>query len=117
IRSDVVTGFSNGGWSFDRYPELQPLTAGSRMPVADLKGPGIIRTIHSTRHQPFELFARGIVLEIVFDDAKEPAVLVPLADFFGDGCNGAASDFTSRLIEAGPGAYNAWFPMPFRSRA
>ncbi|HNQ87993.1 MAG TPA: DUF2961 domain-containing protein [Verrucomicrobiota bacterium] len=50
--------------------------------------PGIIRHIHTTRHHNPDLTARGIVLEITFDDASEPAVLCPLADFFGDGYNG-----------------------------
>lgn len=117
LKPEAVTSFSNGGWSYDRYPELPPLLAGSRMPVADLEGPGIIRALHTTRHQPFDLFARGIVLEIVFDNAERPAVLVPLADFFADGCNGEASDFSAQLVECGPVAYNAWFPMPFRERA
>lgn len=87
------------------------------MVVADLEGPGIIRTIHTTRHSPVELAARGVVLEITFDDADEPAVVSPLADFFGDGCNGEAMDFSSKFIECAPGSYNCYFPMPFRSRA
>ncbi len=97
----------NGGWPHDRYPDLPTLDAGATIPVADIRGPGIIRHIHTTRHRPHELFARGIVLEIWFDDAPEPAVLCPLADFFGDGCNGRAMDFTSNLIECAPWSYNA----------
>ena len=88
IRPDVQTGFANAGWKYDRYQDLPALDAHKTMPVADLKGPGIIRHIHFTRHSPKELAARGVVLEIWFDDAKEPAVQCPLADFFGDGCNG-----------------------------
>jgi hypothetical protein len=91
IRPDLRTGFSNGGWNLDRYPELQPLKAGAKIVLADLAGPGIIRHIHTTRHHPSELFARGLVLEIWFDDASTPAVMSPLADFFGDGCNGRSA--------------------------
>lgn len=47
----------------------------------------------------------------------EPAVQCPLADFFGDGCNGEAMDFTTPLIECAPWSYNCYFPMPFKSRA
>jgi len=117
VRPDVQTGFANAGWKYDRYQELPSLDAHKAMTVADLKGPGIIRHIHVTRHQPKELAARGVVLEISFDDAKEPAVRCPLADFFGDGCNGQAMYFTSNLIECAPWSYNCYFPMPFKTRA
>jgi len=122
IRPDLRTGFSNGGWKYDRYKDLESLDSHKKIVVADLKGPGVIRLIHTTRHAPEGLFTRGIVLEIWFDDAKEPAVLSPLGDFFGDGCNGKSSDFSSLLIEcppgmAGPGSYNCYFPMPFKNRA
>lgn len=117
LRPDVRTGFSNGGWNYDRYTELERLDAGRRMLAADLQGPGIIRSIHTTRHHPRELMARGIVLEIWFDDAPTPAVHCPLADFFGDGCNGSVMDFTSNLIECAPWSYNCYIPMPFQERA
>jgi hypothetical protein len=117
LRPDLQTGFANAGWKYDRYRNLASLDAHRSMPMADLKGPGVIRHLHLTRHQPKELAARGVVLEIWFDDAKEPAVQCPLADFFGDGCNGQAMNFTSHLIECAPWSYNCYFPMPFKSRA
>jgi hypothetical protein len=117
IRPELQTGFANAGWKYDRYQDLPSLDARKTMVVADLKGPGIIRHIHTTRHHPKDLAARGVVLEIWFDDAKEPAVQCPLADFFGDGCNGQGMNFTSKLIECAPWSYNAYIPMPFKSRA
>lgn len=117
IQPDVQTGFSNAGWAHDRYEDIETLEAHSKMLLADLKGPGIIQHIHTTRHVPKELFARGIVLEIWFDDAQEPAVMSPLADFFGDGCNGESMEFSSLFIECAPWSYNCYIPMPFRSRA
>lgn len=60
---------------------------------------------------------RGIVLEIYFDSADEPAVLCPLPDFFGDGCNGKGIEFASRFVEKVPVAWNAYCPMPFRQSA
>lgn len=110
-------GFANSGWNYDRYSELPTLDAHSSMLVADLRGPGVIQHIHFTRHHPAELFARGIVLEIRFDDAESPAVSCPLADFFGDGANGASMYFSTPLIECAPWSYNAYIPMPFRERA
>lgn len=109
--------FSNGGWKYDRYNELESLDAGKSMVVADLEGPGIITHIHSTRHRTEELFSRGIVLMIYFDNAEKPAVFCPLADFFGDGCNGNSVDFSSNLIECAPWCYNSYIPMPFKKNA
>lgn len=111
------TQFANGGWNLDRYKDSPTLDAKKAMILADLKGPGVITHIHTTRHSPAELFARGIVLEIRFDNADEPAVCVPLADFFGDGCNGRSMLFSANLIECVPWSYNCYFPMPFKERA
>ena len=117
LRPDLRSGFANGAWKYDRYKALESLDAHRRIVVADLKGPGVIRHLHVTRHFPPELMARGIVLEIRFDDAAEPAVCCPLADFFGDGCNGKATNFSGLLIECAPWSYNCYFPMPFKKRA
>lgn len=61
---------------------LPSIDAGQCMVVADLKGSGIIRHIHTTCHQNPDLNAPGIVLVITFDDTLEPAVcarsLIPL---------------------------------------
>jgi hypothetical protein len=117
IRPRTQQGFSNAGWAYDRYSKLPTLDAKKRMVVADLEGPGVIRAIHTTRHASKELTARGIVLEIYFDDSPEPAVMSPLADFFGDGCNGGTMDFSTNFIECAPGSYNCYFPMPFHKKA
>ena len=117
IHKGTPTGFANAGWKYDRYQDLPSLDAHASMTVADLQGPGIIRHIHTTRHHPAELTARGVVLEIYFDDAPEPAVACPLADFFGDGCNGKSMYFSTPTIECAPWSYNCYFPMPFAQRA
>lgn len=117
VKPGVQTGFANAGWKYDRYDALPTLEAGKSMLVADLAGPGVINQIHVTRHDPKEIAARGVVLEIWFDDAEAPAVHCPLADFFGDGCNGQSEYFTSLFIECAPWSYNCYIPMPFKSRA
>jgi hypothetical protein len=117
LRGEVETGFSNGGWKYDRYKDLQPLEAHTSIVVADIDGPAIIRHLHTTRHWPVDTMSRGVVLQIYFDDAEEPAVNCPLADFFGDGCNGKSMYFSSSLIECAPWSYNAYIPMPFKKRA
>jgi len=117
LKPEVRTGFANGGWNLDRYEDLEPLRAGARITVGDLEGPGIIRHFHMTRHRPKELCARGVVLEIWFDGADRPAVRCPVADFFGDGCNGSGMNFTSKFIECAPWSYNCYISMPFAKRA
>jgi len=117
IKPDTPTGFGHAGWKYDRYEDLESLDAGARMVVADIEGPAIIRHIHTTRHQNPALMARGIVLEVWFDDADKPAVMSPLADFFGDGCSGASQYFSTPLIECAPWSYNTYLPMPFEHRA
>ena len=74
LKNDVRTGLANGGWHYDRYESMEPLNAGSNITVADLQGPGIIKHIHTTRHRPAEVFARGIVLEIYFEGSDSQAV-------------------------------------------
>lgn len=72
-------------------------------------------------------YYRKILLRITWDNQDQPAVLVPLGDFFGVGHsmpNSYASHlFTvsakpeESLIFGGSAALNSWVPMPFGSRA
>ena len=117
IRRNLPTGFSNGGWAADRYRDMKTLDAHKSIVIADLKGPGVIKHIHTTRQYRPDLSTRGVVLLIYFDGAEQPAVQSPLGDFFGNGGNGKAMDFSGPLIECAPGSYNAYFPMPFRAGA
>ena len=107
-------------WNVDRQyrdaPTLKPKTA---VTVADLKGPAVItllRTAHLPQIGEAQLL-RGVVLEIYFDGAAEPAVCCPLPDFFCDGLNGKSVNFASRYVEKVPVAYNSYFPMPFKESA
>jgi len=110
-------GSTNGGWCYDAYPNLKPLDAGARICIADIEGPAVITHIHSTRQfSKNESCDRGVLLEIEFDDASQPSVRVPLADFFADG-TGQSMEFTSLYIEKAPKSYNLFIPMPFARRA
>jgi len=117
IKKNIETGFSNGGWEADRYRDMATLDAHKSIVIADLKGPGVIKHIHTTRHYQRPISTRGVVLLIYFDDAAEPAVQCPLGDFFGDGSNGKSMDFSTPLIECAPGSYNTYIPMPFKTGA
>lgn len=129
-RGDLRMG--HGGWAYDAYPDLPMLDAGSTIAVAEIEGPAVITRIHVTQHlddpatralhpgredELRALGARGVVLEITHDGATSPAVLVPLADFFADGCGGRCDPFATPFVEKTPGSYNAFFPMPVREGA
>lgn len=116
-------GSTNGGWCYDAYPELKPLNAGARICISDITGPAVITNIHSTAHawrqeaqEDSALLARGVMIEIEFDDSTQLAVRVPLGDFFADG-NGLGEYFSSPFIEHAPKSYNCFIPMPFARRA
>ena len=131
LRDARAFGFVNSGWAYDAYPDLETLDAGRTMTVADLDGPGLITQIHTVingmvtpataqfglpESEWRALCARGVVLEIYYDGAETPAVRVPLADFFADGCGGRAQCFASPYVEKAPFAYNCYFPIPFEKR-
>ena len=120
LRSNRTSGFVTAFWNVDRqYRDTPTLRPRSRVTIADLKGPGVI-TLLRIANLPGIAQAgllRGIVLEIYFDDAPEPAVLCPLPDFYGDGANGKSVEFANRFVEKVPVAWNAYFPMPFQKSA
>jgi hypothetical protein len=125
VRENTYSGATNGGWAYDAYPELETLDAGRAITIAAIDGPAVITGIHSTQHgidqADYEsmraLYARGVILEIYFNDIATPAVRVPLGDFFADGCGGRARHFTSQFIEKAPESYNCFIPMPFERSA
>ncbi|HPJ02356.1 MAG TPA: DUF2961 domain-containing protein [Candidatus Limiplasma sp.] len=129
IRPGRRSGMCNGGWAYDAYPKLEKLDAGKTMTAAYIQGPAVITCIHMTQHFVYvpkdephpevwkALGARGIVIEIFFDEADTPAVSAPLGDFFADGCGGRAGYYSTPFVEKVPEAYNCYIPMPFRRSA
>ncbi len=127
LHRDRQFGMSNGGWAYDAYPQLPTLDAGRSITIAAIEGPAVITQIHTTQHlmtqdgkwipEDDRDVCRGVVLEIYFNDVSTPAVCVPLADFFADGCNGRGANFGSYFVEKSPGAYNCYIPMPFARSA
>jgi hypothetical protein len=134
IRPQHRFGMSNGGWAYDAYPELETLDAGRAITIAQIEGPGVITQIHTTQHiipknefwqvndeipEPRRkaLAARGVVIEVYYNGATEPAVRVPLGDFFADGCGGRAQHFSTPFVEKAPESYNCFIPMPFAHSA
>lgn len=124
IRTDRHSRVCNGGWGYDSYPELEPLKANKSIVIAEIKGPAVITCIHVTQHfymlqceDRKAVAARGVIMEIYFNDVPKPAVRVPLGDFFADGCAGRAEHFSSLYVEKAPESYNCFIPMPFEKSA
>jgi hypothetical protein len=116
----LESGIFNGGWCYDTYPYLASLDAGKVIEIANIKWPAMIKSIFTIKYDISGLdrertisMARGIVLLIYYNDEKEPAVEVPLVDFFCDGCNSKAGHFSSIFVEHTPEAYMAFSPIPF----
>lgn len=88
--------------------------AGATVTLADIAGPGVVRHIWLTVHPEWW---RRMVLRARWDSAEEPAVVVPLGDFFGQGF-GTYAPLSSQFVTVAPhGGLNSYWPMPFRSRA
>jgi hypothetical protein len=127
LNNQRTFGSCNGGWAYDAYPELETLDAGRCITIAEIKGPAVITNIHSTQHfirdnglsedECKSLSARGVILEIYYNNTATPAVQVPLGDFFGDGCGGRARHFSTPFVEKAPESYNCFIPMPFEKSA
>jgi Protein of unknown function (DUF2961) len=71
-------------------------------------------------------YYRKVLFRVTYDDGPEPAILVPLGDFFGVGhsmpASYASAFFTvsakpeESLVFGGSASLNCYLPMPFRER-
>ncbi|MCX7934186.1 MAG: DUF2961 domain-containing protein [Planctomycetota bacterium] len=82
--------------------------------IMDVPGPGVIQHIWITVDQQRY---RDLILRMYWDGEKEPSVEAPVGDFF---CNGwkTRHNILALPINVNPsGAFNCFFPMPFRKHA
>jgi hypothetical protein len=88
--------------------------AGATLPMAVIDGPGTITHIWlTTGHEHW----RTLVLRAYWDHADEPAIEVPLGDFFANGW-GRFAQVSSSMIAVNPhGGFNSYWPMPFQRHA
>jgi hypothetical protein len=76
---------------------------------------GTVRRIWMTFPDRTPKLLRSLRIEMYWDNAKTPAVTVPLGDFFGIGL-GRTTKFQSALFSNPEGrSFNSVVPMPFRS--
>ena len=100
------------GWKVSPSVNIK---AGSTFTLAEIAGPGSIRSIWMTPTGNW----RWLILRFYWDDETEPSVEVPLADFFASGW---ATWDRCPLINSAPVAvnprdgFNCYWPMPFRKK-
>jgi hypothetical protein len=99
------------GWKVSPSVDI---AAGAVFEVADISGAGTITHIWMTTA---EAAWRTTLLRMYWDRDAEPAVEVPLGDFFAQG-TGVFAQIDSQPISANPrGGLNSYWPMPFRTGA
>lgn len=99
------------GWKVSPSVRIE---AGSTFTLADIAGTGVIRHIWLTTHTSNW---RRLLLRFRWDGDPQPAVEVPVGDFFGQGW-GRFAQLSSAPVAVNPhGGFNCYWPMPFASGA
>lgn len=99
------------GWKVSPSVEIGP---GETFDMARIAGPGRITHVWLTTHTDHW---RSLLLRAYWDGAAEPAVEVPVGDFFGQGW-GEFAQLSSATVAVNPqGGFNSYWPMPFRESA
>lgn len=99
------------GW---KVSPCYDMAGGETLRVADIDGPGRITHIWITCDQDWW---RRLVLRVWWDEADEPAIEVPLGDFFGQGWS-RYSPLVSIPVAVNPnGGLNCFWSMPFGRHA
>jgi len=92
------------------------LAPGEHLVLAEIAGPGRVRHVWMTFPPMPPEAMRAVLLEVFYDDAKEPSVSTPCLDFFGLP-HGRPAPYASALTAAQEGrGFNAWLPLPFHRR-
>jgi hypothetical protein len=99
------------GWKVS--PSIE-IPAGTTTAIAAVDGPGVVQHIWITTHPRHW---RSLMLRMHWDGDPEPAVEVPVGDFFGQGW-GEFAQLSSQVVAVNPhGGFNCYWQMPFRSSA
>lgn len=99
------------GHAFDFLP------SGKSVTLLDEKGAGVVRRIWLTVEHRNPEALRSLRIDMFWDGANEPAVSVPLGDFFGVGL-GLRTPFQNAFFADPEGrSFICTIPMPFRKAA
>lgn len=108
---------SNLGVARKGRPCIENVGAGETVVLAQISGPAIIRHIWVTmadKTPAGDFLLRDVILRIFWDDAPNPAVEVPIGDFFCNG-HGRRCNINAHPIAVNPtGGFNSYWPMPFK---
>lgn len=98
-----------------RHP-FSVLAAGSERTLAEVSGTsGNVRRIWITIDNRSEAMLRNVRIEMYWDESSEPAVSVPIGDFFCHGL-GRMATFENCFFSSPEGrSFNCVLPMPFRT--
>ena len=97
------------GWKISPYVEVE---AGETFTMADIKTSGAVKHIWLTSNMTS---ARDIILRLYWDGQINPAVEVPLGDFFASASNADYQPVNSLAVCVNPkNGYNCYWEMPFR---
>ena len=99
------------GWKVSPSVPIRP---GETFDLARIEGSGRITHLWLTTHTDHW---RHLVLRAYWDGAGEPAIEVPVGDFFGQGW-GRFAQLSSSMVAVNPhGGFNSYWPMPFADGA
>ncbi|GAB3557977.1 glycoside hydrolase family 172 protein [Spelaeicoccus albus] len=99
------------GWKVSPSVDIP---ASSTFEMASIAGPAKITHIWLTTHRNNW---RSLVLRAYWNGAEQPAIEVPLGDFFANGW-GTFAQVGSAMVAANPhGGFNSYWPMPFTGSA
>ncbi|NJY61737.1 DUF2961 domain-containing protein [Salinimicrobium sp. CDJ15-81-2] len=99
------------GHAFER------LKAGESVDLVNFDGSGLVNRIWLTISDRSPEMLRSLKIEMFWDGEENPAVSVPLGDFFGIGL-GKKAAFESALFADPEGrSFNCFIPMPFKEKA
>ncbi|WP_328399943.1 glycoside hydrolase family 172 protein [Nocardia sp. NBC_00403] len=99
------------GWKIS--PSIE-LAMDETATLAEVSGPGVFRHLWLTTARTV---LRQLILRIYWDNAPEPAIELPLGDFFCNGWDELALVSSEMVVVAPAGGLNSFWPMPFRESA
>ncbi len=100
------------GWKVSPSRVLEP---GAILELARIEGEGVVDHLWLTTRSASW---RRLILRMRWDEAQgEPAIAVPLGDFFCQGWARYAPVSSSLIVVAPYGGFTSYFPMPFRTGA
>ena len=95
---------------------LRGVQPGEVVSLADIEGPGMIRSIWLTFPNRTPENLRSHIIRMYWDGSEPPSVAAPVGDFFGL-AHGRAAHLSTPYLGASEGkGYHCFFPMPFSSR-